>query len=268
MDTNAYRQFEQFSNLDLTVLEQTDEYVCYKHDQDRLFLFNCSSGLIETYNHLDFVGSLTKMIGLELPDILDSGHIDGLYFLLASSVEHPGNGSVDDCDLKTLALDLAGFFKQLKSVAGQVGLFGNFKNVEFSTKIESLRKTIAEQPCGNDQVVYTDILNQGLESIDEIHPALIYGNIGCANLVIRNGRLIGIDQMATPCYGDEAFSYALGYHCLDKDSRAVFFKELGCDEGTKKRARNWALYQALGASSSDDPAALKTLYHIFEEYYS
>ena len=252
MDINAYKQFEQFSNLDLTLLEQTDEYVCYKHDQDRIFLFDCSSELIQTYNHPDFVGSLTKRIGLELPSILDYGQKQGLYFLLVSSVDHPGSGSVDDCDLKTLALDLAGFFKRLKSGAGHVGLSGSFEKIDFTTKIESLRKTIAAQPCGNDQVVYTDILNQGLESIDEIHPAIIYGNIGCADLVIRNGRLIGIDHVATPSYGDEAFSYALGYHCLDKDSRAVFFQELGCDEETKKRARNWALYQALGASSSDD----------------
>lgn len=268
MDTNAYRQFEQFSNLDLTVIEKTDEYICYKHNQDKLFLFDSSSELIQTYNHLDFVRSLTKRIGLLLPAIWDSGQRDDLYFLLASSIERPDNESVEDCDLKTLAVDLADFLKQLKSHASQIELSGNFENIDFSGNIESLRKTIAAQPCGNDQKVYTDIINQGLESSDETHPTLLYGNIDCANLVLSNGRLIGIDQVATPYFGDEAFGYAIGYHCLDKDSRAVFFQELGCDQGTKKRARNWALFQALGASSSDDPAALKTLYHIFEEYYS
>ncbi len=268
MNILDYKTFEQFANLDLPVIEQSSDCTCYRYDRNKLYIFNDDSIFIQTLNHLDLVTSLSKRLELDLPVILDSGQKNGLHFLLVSIVDDSKKDSVDDFDTKLLAATLANFFKRLKSLDFPVWIFSDRDQIDFSTKIGPLKEIIAAQPCSNDQKVYTDILNQGEESSDPINHAFVYGLVSCDDLVIKDGYLIGIDAIATPYYGDEAFNYALGYSCLDKDGRNLFFKALGLDEGTKKRARNWALYQALNASSSDDPAALKTLYHIFEEYYS
>ena len=266
MEINAYKQIERFAQLELPVTQQGDHHIVYNYNNESLYLFDQDSEYFQTYTYLDLVKSIPKA-ALELPVIGDSGKSGDLYYLIVAVPEATNNDSMTEADLKSVAVELAQFFIELKKIDCQPVSKASNKAVDFNNFIDILRTTIEKQPCGNDRKVYNDILLQGLESLDQHENTLIFGRLDCSDLVIENSHLVGITKVATPYYGDDSYNLAIGYRCFDKESREIFFETLGCDEQTKKRARNWALYQALGAAMNDDPAALKTLYHIFEEYY-
>lgn len=267
METTAYKKITQFASLDLTIIEQSSDHICYQYADNRLYVFSKDSFFRQTLNHLDLIHEIHSKLSFTVPQVVDSGQSDDICYLLVTA-NLPAAMDSPDSNCDRLAADLVQFFKELEKIEYSIDSLADGAPIDFNLKIEELQKIIADQPCGNDQKVYTDILNQGLAPLEPISKSLIYGHLDCLKLAVQDSRLIGINEIATPLYGDVAYNYALGYHCLAKESRDRFFTNLGCDEATKKRARNWALYQALSATPSDNPAALKTLYHIFEEYYS
>jgi len=54
---------------------------------------------------------------------------------------------------------------------------------------------------------------------------------------VKNGKLCGVIDFGMLGIGDPSCDYAIAWNFFDKESRKIFFKELGCDKDTWNRAR-------------------------------
>jgi aminoglycoside phosphotransferase (APT) family kinase protein len=76
----------------------------------------------------------------------------------------------------------------------------------------------------------------------EKDPVWIHGDIHAANIIVRNGGVVGIVDFGLAALGDPACDLALAWTFLPADSRAVFFKAAEIDGATLSRGKGWALY--------------------------
>lgn len=174
------------------------------------------------------------------------------------------SGGVDQAQL---ARDLAAYLLEFQSIEPQSLDLTLAMKIAFAPQVEPIRTTIASQPCGNDQIVYNTILDQGLTE-PEGPDSLVAGNIDPNYIMVANGKLTGFLCLPEMGWGDSCYDLAISYEYFDKEARQIFLDSLKVDESTKKRARNWALAKAMASLKTDETAAMKTMYNIFEEYYS
>ncbi|UZN03716.1 aminoglycoside phosphotransferase family protein [Cellulomonas sp. S1-8] len=73
----------------------------------------------------------------------------------------------------------------------------------------------------------------------------LHGDLAPGNLVVRDGRLVGLLDWGGAGLGDPAGDLGPAWNLLDAPSRAVFRAALGEDDATWVRGRGWALRQAL-----------------------
>ncbi|MFC0645588.1 aminoglycoside phosphotransferase family protein [Cellulomonas phragmiteti] len=73
----------------------------------------------------------------------------------------------------------------------------------------------------------------------------LHGDLAPGNLVVRDGRLVGLLDWGGAGRGDPAGDLGPAWNLLDAPSRAVLRAVLGDDDATWSRGRGWALRQAL-----------------------
>lgn len=73
----------------------------------------------------------------------------------------------------------------------------------------------------------------------------LHGDVAPGNLVVRDGRLVGLLDWGGAGLGDPAGDIGLAWNFLDAPSRVAFRDVLGDDDATWLRGRGWALRQAL-----------------------
>lgn len=61
------------------------------------------------------------------------------------------------------------------------------------------------------------------------------------NLLVRDGRLVGVLDFGAICTGDPAYDVTAAWHVLDADSRPLFLDLVGADGPTRARARGLAV---------------------------
>ena len=109
------------------------------------------------------------------------------------------------------------------------------------------------------------IWSMALEEKWEQEDVWVHGDIAPGNLLVSNGGLCAVIDFGILGVGDPACDYAIAWTFLDKKSREIFFKELGCDEGTRNRARGWALWKALITYKDIDPIIVGNAQHTVGE---
>lgn len=75
---------------------------------------------------------------------------------------------------------------------------------------------------------------------------MTHGDLIPANLLVADGRLVGVLDGGGFAAADPALDVIAGWHLLDDGPRAVFRSELGCDDLEWERSRAWAFEQAVG----------------------
>lgn len=73
----------------------------------------------------------------------------------------------------------------------------------------------------------------------------LHGDVAPGNLVVRDGRLVGLLDWGGASLGDPAGDLGLAWNFLDTPSRAAFRAALPDDDAAWLRGRGWALRQAL-----------------------
>ncbi|WP_273651905.1 aminoglycoside phosphotransferase family protein [Cellulomonas fimi] len=73
----------------------------------------------------------------------------------------------------------------------------------------------------------------------------LHGDLAPGNLVVRDGRLVGLLDWGGAGLGDPAGDLGPAWNFFDPPSRAAFRTALGDDDATWLRGRGWALRQAL-----------------------
>jgi aminoglycoside phosphotransferase (APT) family kinase protein len=78
-------------------------------------------------------------------------------------------------------------------------------------------------------------------------PVWVHGDVMPANLLVRDGSLVGVIDWELLGLGDPACDLAVAWNLLRTGPREVFRAELGVDDETWARGRGWALWTGLVA---------------------
>jgi aminoglycoside phosphotransferase (APT) family kinase protein len=80
-------------------------------------------------------------------------------------------------------------------------------------------------------------------------PVWIHGDLDARNVLLRDGRLVGVIDFGCLGVGDPACDVMAAWKLLRAADRQSFRTALAVDDATWARARGWALSQALSALS-------------------
>ena len=75
---------------------------------------------------------------------------------------------------------------------------------------------------------------------------MTHGDLIPGNVLVENGRLVGVIDVGGLGPADPALDLVAGWHLLDTGPRLVFRSALGCDEVEWARGMAWAFEQAMG----------------------
>lgn len=67
----------------------------------------------------------------------------------------------------------------------------------------------------------------------------------CENLLVRDGRLVGVLDLGALCLGDPAADHIVAWEALDERARETYRDAVAVDEAEWLRGRAWALAVAL-----------------------
>lgn len=73
----------------------------------------------------------------------------------------------------------------------------------------------------------------------------VHGDISIGNLLVREQRLVGVIDFGLLATGDPACDFSVAWTVFRGEARDAFESHLQYDEGTRLRARAWALWKAL-----------------------
>jgi aminoglycoside phosphotransferase (APT) family kinase protein len=73
-------------------------------------------------------------------------------------------------------------------------------------------------------------------------PVWIHGDIHTANILVRDGQVVGIIDFGLAALGDPACDLALAWSFLPAEYRDIFFDAAEADDAIVQRGKGWALY--------------------------
>ena len=77
---------------------------------------------------------------------------------------------------------------------------------------------------------------------------MTHGDLIPGNLLVRDGRLIGVLDVGGMGPADPALDLVGAWHVLEDSPRQAFRDALGCDDLEWERGKAWAFEQSLGAA--------------------
>lgn len=108
-----------------------------------------------------------------------------------------------------------------------------------------MRRALAMPPL---QALDVDALERvWTAALDATRPApavWVHGDFAPRNLLVRDGRLVGVIDFGQLAVGDPACDLAIAWTYLGRAGRAVFRGALGLDDATWIRAKGWVAWKA------------------------
>ena len=86
-------------------------------------------------------------------------------------------------------------------------------------------------------------------------PVWVHGDVAASNLLVADGRLVGVVDFGCSAVGDPACDVVIAWTFLVAESRAAFRANLALDNATWARGRGWALWKALLTHQQADAEA-------------
>ena len=152
-------------------------------------------------------------------------------------------------DLERLAIDLADFLTALQSIhpasGPPPGQHNFFRGGALETYDDETRATIAALPDEIDGRGAAEVWETALETTWHGPPVWVHGDVAPSNLLVADGRLVGVVDFGCSAVGDPACDLVIAWTFLMGESRAAFRARLPLDDATWARGRGWALWKAL-----------------------
>ena len=152
-------------------------------------------------------------------------------------------------DLAAFAADLAGFLAALYGIdaAGGPphGLHSAFRGGPLTTWDEQTRNTIDLLAQHIDARAALGVWEAALASPWQQRPVWVHGDVAASNLLLSGGALHAVIDFGCAAAGDPACDLVMAWTFFPGQAAAVFRRRLPFDEGTRARARGWALWKAL-----------------------
>jgi len=80
-------------------------------------------------------------------------------------------------------------------------------------------------------------------------PVWLHADLLPTNLLVRDGRLVGVLDFGGMATGDPAYDVTPAWQLLDRDTRPAFLGMVGAGEAMKRRARGLVVSHGVGALS-------------------
>lgn len=115
------------------------------------------------------------------------------------------------------------------------------------TDTEWVRTSIQRSAHLMDAAASTDVWERALAAPAQAGPATyIHGDPMPGNLIVRDGRLAALIDIAEPSFGDPASDLAPAWTLFDEPARSRFRATMGLDDAAWERGRGWAFEMAIG----------------------
>lgn len=210
-------------------------------DETREWLLAQADAARELANHTTFPVPLPVAIGEP-----------GAGYPLPWSVQTwvPGTTASDN-DASTsapFANDLALFITQVRGIPTRGRSFsGDGRGGDLYAHDEWMERCLQESEDMVDVARLRGIW-QRLRRLPRESPDLMtHGDLIPGNVLVENGRLVGILDSGGLGAADPALDLVSAWHLLDTDRREVLRRDLGSDDLEWDRGKAWALQQAMGA---------------------
>jgi aminoglycoside phosphotransferase (APT) family kinase protein len=152
-------------------------------------------------------------------------------------------------DLEQFAIELADFLTALYAIdlAGgpPPGQHNFFRGGPVATYDDQTRAAISALSDEIDAEAAAEVWDAALEATWHGPPVWVHGDVAASNLLVADGRLVGVVDFGCSAVGDPACDVAIAWTFLVGESRAAFRANLALDDATWACGRGWALWKAL-----------------------
>lgn len=187
---------------------------------------------------------LADLVGVEAPDQVAVGE-PGHGYPWRWSVVRWVHGDTATAPSPELARDVARVVERLRAI--DLPGRANARRTHPLTDLTDL--VAADAHAVRDEVPVDRVLEAWRLSCDaqpwDGTGTWLHGDLAPGNLVVRDGRLVGLLDWGGAGLGDPAGDLGLAWNFFDAPSRAVLRTTLAEDDATWVRGRGWALRQAL-----------------------
>jgi aminoglycoside phosphotransferase (APT) family kinase protein len=149
-------------------------------------------------------------------------------------------------ELGRAAVDLAALMAALRRIDPTDGPPAAGRGGPLRPRDEDTRAAIAALADAIDADAVTAAWEAALAAPEwDGSPVWIHGDLDARNLLVKDGRIIGVLDWGAACVGDPASDVKVAWAVLDAETRPIFRELLEIDDATWARARGWALSQAV-----------------------
>ena len=134
------------------------------------------------------------------------------------------------------------------------------------------RRTMTAKPArrsrlgGRIDAAAAHVWDAALASHWEGPPTWFHGDVAVGNVLVRDGRLVGVIDFGTSGVGDPACDLVIAWTLFTGESRAAFRRAVGHNAGTWARARGWALWNALISLPGDEELNLRIIHDVIADH--
>lgn len=186
---------------------------------------------------------VARTVSLEVPEVVATGAPgEGYPFPWAVLSWLPGQDALSGRfrSLPDTAVALAGFVAEMRSLDPADGPVGG-RGGPLAGRDEEFRSALSQcdglVDVGRAAAVWDDAL---AAPPWDGPPVWLHADLIPGNLLLRDGRLVGILDFGTVTRGDPAYDVTAAWHILDAASRPAFLSRLS-DDATRRRARGLVL---------------------------
>jgi aminoglycoside phosphotransferase (APT) family kinase protein len=182
-------------------------------------------------------------VSLEVPEIVAAGQpADGYPFPWAVVRWLPGQDALAGRirSLRDTALTLAQFVGELQSITAVPPREseGFVRGGPLAERDTAFRSALAQCDGLLDIRLMQTIWEDALAAPNwDGTPVWLHADLLPGNLLVRDGRVVGVLDFGVMATGDPAYDVTPAWHVLDRESRALFRDRLHLDDATWRRAR-------------------------------
>jgi aminoglycoside phosphotransferase (APT) family kinase protein len=158
-------------------------------------------------------------------------------------------GTADLPDLAPFAADVAHFLRDLQAVSSRggppAGAHSSYRGAPLSTYDGDTQACLSELDGLIDTERAGAVWDAALTAHHEAPPVWFHGDMAVNNLLVHQGRLVGVIDFGCCGVGDPACDLVLAWTLFRGESRAVFKAGLSADARLWARARGWVVWKAL-----------------------
>ncbi|MGH3387089.1 MAG: aminoglycoside phosphotransferase family protein [Nocardioidaceae bacterium] len=196
-------------------------------------------------NEVRWLSAVADHLSLEVPEVVSTGEPDEGYPFPWAVVrwlegEDALTGQIDS--IRHTSLALGRFVAELQGIdmtdAPPPGADGFFRGLPLLERDTTFRASLAQCEGLIDVARVAEVWEDALAAGDwDGPPVWLHADLIPGNLLLRDGRLVGVLDFGTMATGDPAYDVTPAWHLLDRDSRPAFREIVGADDATWRRAR-------------------------------